>query len=43
MGVKRAQVGALEADPTTVSMDMIAAYAEALGAEVVVKVPQEAA
>ena len=43
MGVNRPQVAAIEADPLTASLDMIANYAAALGAEIVVKLPDVAA
>ena len=43
MGMKREVVGKIEATPYKVSMDKIFAYAVALGAEIVVKPPKEAA
>ena|GEM_PF-6735037 len=39
MGVKRAQVAALESRPSSVSMDMIFRYADALGAQITVTPP----
>jgi DNA-binding XRE family transcriptional regulator len=41
MGVNRVQVAIIESKPTRVSLDKIAAYAEALGGRIILSLPKK--